>query len=317
MSQSGRADVMAGTVILVFLVGLGLPAMAKSRNADQLAKCTANLGAVGRATLAFGDANDAMLPHNLTLQPVPGADPPRNALVSPLGSWNILLLPHLGEEKVYRTFDLKRDWYDSTVGNQRASSAKIASYVCPASPTANRTVKTTTDLGTEFLAGATDFCGVPAAYMNNNVPDKLVTGAMNQRFGSARIRRVDIKDGGSVTILIVEMADKPNQWRAGKLQADHSAKVYDATGKSIGNGQWAAPNWNHLRSHSWDGTSQFGPCAVNCSNSAAIYGFHDGGANALFVDGSVRFLSQKKTTQELLIALVSIDGREPISPNDF
>ena len=65
-----------------------------------------------------------------------------------------------------------------------------------------------------------------------------------------------------------------------------------------------------------DGKTPFGPCAVNCSNSASIYGFHPGGANVLFVDGSVRFL-KAGMSQELLVALVSYAGGEVLSPDDF
>jgi len=135
---------------------------------------------------------------------------------------------------------------------------------------------------------------------------------MHHRTIVRRMRLSDIVDGTSQTLLVVEMADKPNSWQAGRLAEDRSDKPQ----QTALSGQWAAPNWNHLRSHSTDGKAAFGPCAVNCSNSAAIYSFHPGGANVLFVDGSVRFL-KAGMSQELLIALVSCAGGELLSPDDY
>ena len=150
------------------------------------------------------------------------------------------------------------------------------------------------------------------ALLLNQLAQITHAGAMHFRTLPRPLRTADIQDGTGYTLLVVEMADKPNHWRTGKLDEDRSAKAQS----TALNGQWAAPNWNHLRSYSADGKTVFGPCAVNCSNSASIYGFHDGGANCLFVDGSVKFL-KAGMSQEMLIALVSIAGGEVLSADDF
>jgi prepilin-type processing-associated H-X9-DG protein len=222
------------------------------------------------------------------------------------------------QRNVCKLFDLRYDWFDAANStNQQASSTPIPLFLCPSAPKANRMVLTKDASNNQCAAGATDYCGVPAAYLYNNQATSLFAGAMNYRYGSYITRISDVRDGTSNTLIVVEMADKPSVWRAGRLVTDNSGTVYNAAGNSIGSGQWAAPNWNHLRSYSFDGATQFGPCAVNCSNGASIYAFHPGGANVLFVDGSVHFLSQARTSQELMVALVTANGGEVLSSDDF
>ena len=47
-----------------------------------------------------------------------------------------------------------------------------------------------------------------------------------------------------------------------------------------------------------------GPCAVNCTNANEIYGFHTGGANLLFADGSVR-MAPANTSVNVIIPLTT------------
>lgn len=278
--------------------GVALPAIQKARAADARAKCTDNLRLLGAAARDYATANDDTLP--------------RNTGPAPAGSWNTQLLPFIGEEKLAKKYADGRDWW---AGDNRAvAEARVAGFVCPAAPNPDRWVLTRDpdDETKSFRSAPTDYVGSAGAYYENNDQKNLHPGAMHSRTVTRRLRTSDIADGAAQTFLVVEMADKPNHWRAGRLSEDRLDKPQNPALQ----GQWAAPNWNHLRSHSADGKTQFGPCAVNCSNQAALYGFHDGGANALFVDGSVKFL-KAGMSQEMLIALVSIAGGEVLSPNDF
>jgi len=131
------------------------------------------------------------------------------------------------------------------------------------------------------------------------------------------VRLAEVTDGTSNTMLVVEMADKPNRWRAGSL---HDDRTSDTTARPIVEGfsfgQWIAPNWNHLRAYTPDGKESFGNCAVNCSNAGSIYSFHPGYANVLMVDGSVRRV-RAGLDEVLLVALVSIADGEFLSEADY
>jgi prepilin-type processing-associated H-X9-DG protein len=289
--------VVSASVLLV----IGIPAVEEAREKATRVRCEDNLRAIGLAAQQFAAANDQMLPYN--------------QLSAPHGSWNTQLLPFIGQEKLAREYNPSHDWWaEKNSPNRAVAGTRIELFQCPAAPHPDRRVLTTDPEaeGKSFQAAPTDYVGSAGAYYQDNNQKNLHPGAMHHRTLTKRLRIPDIVDGMSNTMLIVEMADKPNSWQAGKLADDRTDKPQS----TALNGQWAAPNWNHLRSHSADGKTSFGPCAVNCSNSAAIYGFHPGGANALFVDGSVRFL-KAGMSQEMLIALVSYSGGEVLAQDDF
>lgn len=297
----GRLEIIVSVVTAVLLFGVTLPAVQKAQEAETKVRCADHLRVIGTAALGFAAANDQMLPYN--------------QLSAPYGSWNTQLLPFMGQEKLARDYNPGHDWWaGKNSPNRTVVGTRIETFQCPAAPHPERRVLTMDpeNDGQSFLAAPTDYVGSAGAYYQDNQQKNLHPGAMHHRTLVKRLRVPDIVDGTSQTLLVVEMADKPNSWQAGKLTDDRTQKPQST---SLA-GQWAGPNWNHLRSHSTDGATQFGPCAVNCSNSAAIYGFHTGGANVLFVDGSVRFL-KAGLSQELLIALVSYAGGEVLSPDDF
>lgn len=294
-------DVVVVIVVISVLFTLAVPALQHARHAADRVRCENNLRTIGVGVQAFAAANDQMLPYN--------------QLSAPHGSWNTQLLPFIGQQKLARDYNPGHDWWAGTNSPNRAVvGARVPTFQCPSAPHPERFVLTTDpdSDGQSFQAAPTDYVGSAAAYYQDNQPHNLHPGAMHHRTLTKRLRLPDILDGTSHTLMIVEMADKPNSWQAGKLNEDRSDKPQSP---SI-NGQWGAPNWNHLRSFSVDGKTPFGPCAVNCSNGGSIYSFHSGGAHVLFVDGSVRFL-KAGMSQELLVALVSYAGGEVLSPDDF
>ena len=94
------------------------------------------------------------------------------------------------------------------------------------------------------------------------------------------IRIADIADGMSNTILLAESAGRPTLWRAGR----------PVPGESVRNSAWVGATLIFGQGSSADGATKLGPCAINCTNDHEVYSFHPGGANAVFADGSVRFL---------------------------
>jgi prepilin-type processing-associated H-X9-DG protein len=115
-----------------------------------------------------------------------------------------------------------------------------------------------------------------------------------------------ILDGSTYTILIAECAGRPQLWQGSR----------EVPNKWLSGGSWASRNLLGCRGATADGTDFFGTCAINCTNDREVYGFHPGGANAVFAGGHVRFL---KATIDIRVfaRLVTRAGGEIVSGGDY
>jgi prepilin-type processing-associated H-X9-DG protein len=59
-----------------------------------------------------------------------------------------------------------------------------------------------------------------------------------------------------------------------------------------------------------------GTCVVNCTNDDEIFSWHPGGANALFVDGSVHFLNMN-IAAPIICSLVTRAGGEIVAGGSY
>jgi prepilin-type processing-associated H-X9-DG protein len=305
-------DLLVSLLILAVLLSVLAPALVHSREAARLATCNDNLRQIGQASMAFAAANDGFLPNNQ---------------ISPFGSWNTQILSQLGYQKVCDDYSDSADWWDSkksqnrTIGQQR-----VTEFICPDAPNGERWIALQDEASQNFEMAPSDYVGSAGAYLHTNTVEKLHRGAMaypgrhygaSQQPGRRAVRLREILDGRANTLLVVEIADRPNAWRMGKLVDDNSKPAMPKLlNPGISSGNWSAPNWNHVRSHDPKTGAAFGACAVNCSNEAGIYGFHTAGANVAFADGSVRTL-RAGLPQEIMVALVSIADGEIIGEVDY
>ena len=126
-----------------------------------------------------------------------------------------------------------------------------------------------------------------------------------------------ITDGTSNTMIMSECGGKPvgyNRLRqiykseVDGLPVDGSIEPVSSAG-----GAWADMFiYSVLAGGKCDNSGQrLGPCMINCTSNNEIYSWHTGGANALFVDGSVHFLKETSPAA-LIVALVTRAGGEPL-----
>ena len=112
-----------------------------------------------------------------------------------------------------------------------------------------------------------------------------------------------ILDGTSNTVGFCEDAGRPFNYRTGNVKS---------SSRSSGSG-WADPDAEYwVDGYSTDGATSLGPCTANCNNSNENFSFHTGGFNAVFLDGSVRFLKQSLTMAQVA-AMISRAGGEAVN----
>jgi hypothetical protein len=58
-----------------------------------------------------------------------------------------------------------------------------------------------------------------------------------------------------------------------------------------------------------------GPCHTNCNNGNEVYSFHLGGANHVFADGSVHFISASMDIR-LFVRFITRQAGD-VTPSDF
>ena len=319
IKQSGRRgftllELLVVIAIIAVLIGLLVPAVQKVRAAAARTQCQNNLRQLGLALHNYHD-NYGKFPPG-AVGPRPGVAGTSGYVAHGLGSY---LLPYLDQEPLARKYDQNVSWNHSS--NQPAVNTQLSVWQCP-SAEPNRIQDGSLDTvkpppGTPFIGKAAcgDYAGmgrVDAELARRRLIDppsgpRDEDGHYEGVFPINRTTRlIDIQDGTSRTILMAECAGRPHLWQGRKRVPD---------GWLTG-GPWASRGLLWGRGASADGTAFFGECAINCTNDREVYSFHSGGANVVFADGSVRFLSVGLSIR-ILAALATRAGEEVVADGDF
>jgi prepilin-type processing-associated H-X9-DG protein len=305
--------------IIAILIALLLPAVQKVREAAARTSCTNNLKQIGLALHNYESVHGAFPSAWKKLQSPDEAAPASTELVGP--PVFVVILPYLEQDALFGQIDTTKAMLDGAnmPPINPVYSASVSNYLCPSSPgtqTADYSVALNLsfanlgysnvnyepgltfgrldyapDCGTEFGTGADGTPGNPGII----TPPPL-----------SPTRFADITDGTSTTLLMEEVAGRPSFY-------GNRGLIAGTLTTPQGGGAWADPLGYALTNGSLtDGSGQQpGPCAANCSNNGEIYAFHPGGFNASMGDGSVRFISQAITLNQLG-ALISKSGDEVI-----
>jgi prepilin-type N-terminal cleavage/methylation domain-containing protein/prepilin-type processing-associated H-X9-DG protein len=272
-------ELLVVMAIIGVLVALLLPAVQRVREAANRMSCGNKLKQLGLAMHQHHDAY-GLFPPGVVVAPF---TVPQGNIVQGGHGFAPFLLPFVEQDalaSIYR-------WDKRCQGpeNQRVAAVPLWIMQCP-SAEANRWVTAVED-PMNYSYGGKGACGdytgvrdIDTALVDLGLVDPAANydGVLTKNYLT---RLAEITDGTSQTILLTESAGRPTLWRAGRRVSGTYALA----------GAWISGNLTFGQGSTPDGISQPGPCAINCTNDREVYSFHPSGANAIFADGSVHFLS--------------------------
>jgi prepilin-type N-terminal cleavage/methylation domain-containing protein/prepilin-type processing-associated H-X9-DG protein len=294
--------------ILSILTGLTLTAVQRARVAAARAACGNNLHQIGLALQMYHDRQHSF---------PPGMEwSGKNSDASDVfygRSWHVYLLPNIEQAPLAAELDQPKYLPPNNfwnIPNHPGLTTVLSVYCCPADPSSGQTTRAFNPLSGYPVSATTSYLGVEGTNLYRK------DGVL---FCRSRVRLGEISDGASLTLLVGERPAYPRDmwglWYTGRYgqviptPTGSGATVLGVRERFV----FGGPVWPDGRGYlGYSGEAHF--VAGDSSNPYHAYHFwswHGGGANFLFVDGSVRFLPYAADT--VLPALATRAGGEAVS----
>jgi prepilin-type N-terminal cleavage/methylation domain-containing protein/prepilin-type processing-associated H-X9-DG protein len=303
-------EMLVVIAIIGILVALLLPAVQLAREASRRSSCSNNLKQIGLAVYAFEN----------TKKYLPASARPPGLTSAPRIAGLTLLLPYLDQPTLHAQYDFTKNWSDETVypppvgpgspklNNFQVVNTKVPVLLCPSSPNPDR-LDGLPELSpwVQRVASPTDYSptiGVDRRLETALLVDWAGDGMLPK---NKKSRFADVTDGLTNTIMYAESAGRPFLYRNGRLVDSDTVNVARVNG-----GGWCRPASDFsVDGFSADGLTATGEYVINIINgenaagvafplpyygsegTGEVYAFHPGGANVLFGDGAVKFMSDQ------------------------
>jgi prepilin-type processing-associated H-X9-DG protein len=263
--------------VIAILIALILPAVQHAREAARRMRCLNNLRQIGVALHSYHGRYSVFPPGSQV------ADLRISNFTKSFG-WPIALMPDLELRNWYDQFDLSKDCQSSI--HRHLTSRTVPILLCPSDPLGESGVEWRLK-PYDGIWGATNYLGVSGIgglqrtrYEGEcekiSTADGLFGIHSGMLFGNSSVRIADVRDGTSQTLFVGERG-VVGQW-----------------------GKWGGPGLEYRCPHGIADVVL--PGVIDSTNGGLTYadavadrtkwfGYHDGAANFLFVDGSVRRLA--------------------------
>lgn len=308
-----RIEVVVVVGCLMLVSAVLPPALLSARDQERELSCQDRLRHLGAAFSQYESVN--------------GGLPPRRSGFNdgnPYGGWGGHLLQYMGPVERVGRYDLQYDFFDPK--NKEVVEAQRASFICPASP-ADRVVQIQSQASTKSLnadkdtvftckASAVDFIASNGVLMARNGYGINALG-QDRGIGNQRQPMTDnvttplsrTTDGLSNTLLLIEQSGRPAAWRKSERKPGDGQFGVSPNARGAWAG-WGSIAFGAANAETGEtpGRGDSTDCSVNCNNWFGIYGFHQGGANVLFCDGSVRFIGTKLDPLTFAYLTIRDDG---------